>query len=42
LIGPGSILVAHTDRERVQKSELLAAVEIYRKLVKSLLSAAAT
>jgi len=42
LIGPGSILVAHTDRERVQKSELLAAIEIYRKLVKSLLSAAPT
>jgi len=37
LIGPGSILVAHTDRERVNKSELLAAVEIYRKLVKRLL-----
>jgi len=37
LIGPGSILVAHTDHERVKKSELVAAVEIYRKLVKRLL-----
>ena len=37
LIGPGSILVAHTDRECVKKSELLQAVEIYSNLVKSLL-----
>jgi len=37
LIGPGSILVAHTDREHVQKSELLQAVEIYSNLVKRLL-----
>jgi acetylornithine deacetylase len=38
LIGPGSILVAHTDRERVKKSELVAAVEIYSNLAKRLLS----
>jgi acetylornithine deacetylase len=37
LIGPGSILVAHTDGERVRKSELLAAVEIYSNLTKRLL-----
>ena len=29
LIGPGSILDAHTEHERVSKSELLRAVEIY-------------
>jgi acetylornithine deacetylase len=38
LIGPGSILVAHTDHERVAKSELLAAVEIYSNLAKRLLN----
>jgi acetylornithine deacetylase len=36
LIGPGSILVAHTDHERVSKSELLKAVDLYVNLVKSL------
>jgi acetylornithine deacetylase len=33
LIGPGSILDAHTEHERVAKSELLRAVEIYCDLV---------
>ena len=37
LLGPGSILDAHTDHERVQKSELLRAVNIYSKLVRSLM-----
>lgn len=37
LIGPGSILVAHTQDERVAKSELLKAVEIYTDLVQRLL-----
>jgi acetylornithine deacetylase len=37
LIGPGSILVAHTDGEKVRKSELLEAVDIYSELVKTLL-----
>jgi acetylornithine deacetylase len=37
LIGPGSILDAHTEHERVQKKELLKAVEIYRELVIRLL-----
>jgi acetylornithine deacetylase len=39
LIGPGSILDAHTEHERVAKSELLKAVEIYSKLGRRLLSA---
>lgn len=37
LIGPGSILDAHTEHERVAKKELLRAVEIYVDLVKRLL-----
>ncbi|HEX8899474.1 MAG TPA: peptidase dimerization domain-containing protein, partial [Chthoniobacterales bacterium] len=36
LIGPGSILVAHTDHERINKRELIEAVDLYVKLVKSL------
>jgi acetylornithine deacetylase len=38
LIGPGSILDAHTDGERVSKRELEESVELYTRLVKSLLS----
>ena len=38
LVGPGSILDAHTDGERVSKRELEESVEIYRRLVRSLLS----
>ncbi len=38
LLGPGSISVAHTDHERVRKSELERAVELYCKLVKKLKS----
>ncbi len=38
LIGPGSILDAHTDHERVSKSELLRAVEIYCDLARRLLA----
>jgi acetylornithine deacetylase len=37
LIGPGSILVAHTEDERVRKSELSRAVDIYAQLVRRLL-----
>ena len=37
LIGPGSILDAHTDGERVSKRELEEAVELYARLVRSLL-----
>jgi len=40
LIGPGSIQVAHTLEERVAKNELLAAAEIYQKMVAQLLSRA--
>jgi acetylornithine deacetylase len=36
LIGPGSILDAHTDGERVRKSELLAAAEVYVDIVREL------
>jgi acetylornithine deacetylase len=39
LIGPGSILDAHTEHERVRKSELLRAVEVYSNLARELLSA---
>jgi len=39
LIGPGSILDAHTQNERVAKSELTKAVEIYSSLARRLLSA---
>ena len=38
LIGPGSILVAHTEDEKVSKAELLNAVDLYANLVKSLLA----
>jgi acetylornithine deacetylase len=37
LIGPGSIHVAHTSEERVPKSQLVEAVTIYKKLVRTLL-----
>jgi acetylornithine deacetylase len=37
LIGPGTIHVAHTDQERVPKSELTEAISIYQNLVRSLL-----
>jgi acetylornithine deacetylase len=37
LIGPGSILEAHTAHERVKKSDLLQAVEIYSSLTLRLL-----
>jgi acetylornithine deacetylase len=37
LIGPGSILDAHTEHERVAKSELTRAVGIYANLARSLL-----
>jgi len=36
LIGPGSILDAHTDGEKVRKSDLLAAVDLYVQIVKQL------
>jgi acetylornithine deacetylase len=36
LIGPGSIHVAHSERERIAKSELMQAAAIYVKMVKKL------
>jgi acetylornithine deacetylase len=36
LIGPGSIHVAHTAEERVAKSELIEAVEIYKNMARRL------
>jgi acetylornithine deacetylase len=38
LIGPGSILDAHTDHERVAKRELTEAVDLYARLVRMLLA----
>lgn len=38
LIGPGSIHVAHTSEERIPKSELTAAVDIYASMVRQLLT----
>jgi acetylornithine deacetylase len=35
LLGPGSILDAHTDHERISKRELVAAVGLYMKLAYS-------
>ncbi len=37
LLGPGSIHVAHTDREFLSKKELAEAVELYTKIAKQLL-----
>jgi len=37
LLGPGSIHVAHTDEERIQKSELMEAIQIYKQMVKQLM-----
>ena len=39
LVGPGSILVAHTDGEYVEKKQLHDAVELYCAVAKKLLSA---
>ncbi|MCS6874920.1 MAG: M20/M25/M40 family metallo-hydrolase [Pyrinomonadaceae bacterium] len=36
LLGPGSILVAHTDKEFVRKQDLIEAVSLYETLVKKL------
>lgn len=40
LLGPGSILNAHTDHESVEKRELAEAVELYVRLVRALLGVA--
>ena len=36
LIGPGTIHVAHTLEERVPKTQLTEAVELYQRIVKDL------
>jgi len=36
LLGPGSIREAHTEHERVRKTDLVRAVELYRQLVRRL------
>jgi len=38
LLGPGSILVAHTDREFISKAELMQAIELYVQIGTFLLS----
>ena len=38
LVGPGSILAAHTAHERVSKRELARAVDLYAQLVRTLLA----
>jgi len=38
LFGPGSILVAHTDKEFISKRELLDAVDTYQKIARDLLA----
>ncbi|HEV2704322.1 MAG TPA: M20/M25/M40 family metallo-hydrolase [Pyrinomonadaceae bacterium] len=38
LLGPGSILDAHTEHERVSKRELARAVELYERLARALLA----
>jgi len=37
LLGPGSILVAHTDEERLDLEEMAGAIEIYQRLARKLL-----
>jgi acetylornithine deacetylase len=40
LFGPGSIHVAHTTQEKISKQELLAAVETYAQMTRTLLGKA--
>ena len=40
LLGPGSILIAHTPYEKLAKKELFEAIELYIRIAKQLLSAA--
>lgn len=37
LMGPGSIHVAHTSEERIPKSQILEAIQIYKQMVRQLL-----
>jgi len=36
LVGPGSIHVAHTEREHIEKSQLTAAVDLYCTIARRL------
>jgi acetylornithine deacetylase len=38
LIGPGSIHVAHTEGEYIEKRQLLEAVDLYARIARELLS----
>lgn len=38
LVGPGSILVAHTKEERIPKKQLLESIDIYASMVRQLLT----
>ena len=38
LMGPGSIHVAHTENEYIEKKELLAAVELYADVARRLMA----
>lgn len=38
LLGPGSIHVAHTSEERIPKSQILEAIQIYKRMVKQLIT----
>lgn len=38
LLGPGSAVVAHTEKEKVEKQQLFEAVKIYKKMAKGLLA----
>ena len=40
LIGPGSIHVAHTEGEYIEKKQLLEAVELYARIARGLLAKA--
>ena len=37
LLGPGTIHLAHTDEERIRKSDIFTAVEIYKKIARQLI-----
>jgi acetylornithine deacetylase len=38
LLGPGSAVIAHTEKEKVEKKQLFEAVEIYKEMAKGLLA----
>jgi len=38
LLGPGSIHVAHTSEERIPKSQILEAIQIYKRMIAQLMN----